>query len=230
MVKGGYVVLISLQNIDRVYKNGVENLYALNDINLNITHNEFISIVGPSGCGKSTLLNVIGMIDSNYSGEYYFDGNLIKKQEHKKMGMIRNSFFGFIFQQYALIKNMTIYENVKLPLEYSEKENKNEKERVYEVLEKLNIFKKRNLYPNELSGGECQRVAIARALINDPKVILADEPTGALDRKNKEIIMSLLKEINKSGKIVVLVTHDLSLTKECSHIIEMKYGKIINNI
>ena len=220
--------MIELKNISKVYDNN-EKIIVLNNMNITIKKNELVAIVGPSGSGKSTLLNIIGLMDDYTSGEYYLEGNLINihNEDQNKLAKIRNEKFGFIYQNFALIDNLTIKENLELPIKYG---NKHEKiktkkevlnEKAINVLKKFKLESKINKYPYELSGGEQQRIAIARAIINDAETILADEPTGALDKKTSDLVVEELLKLNKEGKTIVIVTHDLNVAKRCERIIEL---------
>lgn len=221
--------MIELKNVIKTYGNGEAKVHALNNINIKIERGEFIAIVGPSDSGKSTLLNILGGIDTLSSGTYYLNSKEISSLSSKNMAHLRNDEFGFILQYFGLINDYTVYENVALPLKYSKKKIKNKKELVREMLRKLSIENKENSYPTELSGGQCQRVAIARALINNPNIILADEPTGALDKKTGIQIMEILKQLNEEGKTVIIVSHDENIYSKCNRIIRIEDGNIIDN-
>ncbi|MGN9133855.1 ABC transporter ATP-binding protein [Clostridium sp. HCP1S3_B4] len=221
--------MIELKNVIKTYGNGEAKVHALNNINIKIERGEFVAIVGPSGSGKSTLLNILGGIDTLSSGTYYLNSKEISSLSSKNMAHLRNDEFGFILQYFGLINDYTVYENVALPLKYSKKKIKNKKELVREMLRKLSIENKENSYPTELSGGQCQRVAIARALINNPNIILADEPTGALDKKTGIQIMEILKQLNEEGKTVIIVSHDENIYSKCNRIIRIEDGNIIDN-
>lgn len=221
--------MIELKNVIKTYGNGEAKVHALNNINIQIERGEFVAIVGPSGSGKSTLLNILGGIDTLSSGTYYLNSKEISSLSSKNMAHLRNDEFGFILQYFGLINDYTVYENVALPLKYSKKKIKNKKELVREMLRKLSIENKENSYPTELSGGQCQRVAIARALINNPNIILADEPTGALDKKTGIQIMEILKQLNEEGKTVIIVSHDENIYSKCNRIIRIEDGNIIDN-
>lgn len=215
--------ILELKNIKKFYGKGELRNNVLVDINLNIKKGDFISIMGTSGCGKSTLLNIIGCLDKFDEGEYLINGKAI---EEKYLSSIRNRNFGFIVQDFALIENYTVEENVIIPLEYEKISKKEKKEKVIKILEKFKLSEKLYSYPRELSGGQQQRVAIARALINNPNIILADEPTGALDNKNTKIIMEILKELNKSGNTIIIVTHDQEVANYCNRKLYLEDGKL----
>lgn len=219
---------ILMKNISKEYIDGSEKLEALKNINLSISDNEFIAIIGPSGSGKSTLLNIIGMIDQQYKGEYMFNNiSIIKYNED--LSKIRNKYFGYVFQNYGLIKNISVYKNIKIPLDYIKISKKELKNKIDNVLNKLNLRDKADSYPNNMSGGQCQKVAIARAIVNDSEIILADEPTASLDKNSRDTVIEIFLELYKSGKTIILVTHDLKITKYCTRIIEMEDGKIIKD-
>ncbi|MGL4850716.1 MAG: ABC transporter ATP-binding protein [Clostridium sp.] len=209
------------------YKNNKESV--LKEINLKIEEGEFISIVGTSGSGKTTLLNILGLMDKQTKGEYYLDDKNIEGNTIDELADIRNSEIGFVFQNFNLIDDYTLVENVEVPISYS-KNKKKMKKRAIEQLKKLGLEEHINKTPKEISGGQKQRVAIARALVNNPKIILADEPTGALDSKNSEKIMSILSDINKAGRTVIIVTHDMKIAKKCNRVIEICDGKILEEI
>ncbi|GAB6562015.1 ABC transporter ATP-binding protein [Bacillus mobilis] len=216
--------MIQLANVAKGY--GKSNFSALKDINLTIEKGEMIAIMGPSGSGKSTLLNIIGLIDSPSTGKYFLDGmdtSTLKANYHK----YRNKGVGFVFQNFSLLDDYTIIENVMLPLIYRKISHKKRIQISTEMLEMVGIERHINKYPYELSGGEQQRTAIARALAQDTKIILADEPTGALDQENGEKIMSILKEINNQGKTVLVVTHDQKVAAYCQRTIRLLDGCVV---
>ncbi|MBN1069560.1 ABC transporter ATP-binding protein [Clostridium botulinum] len=219
--------LIEIRNLKKVYGNGENKVEALSEINLNIKEGELIAIVGRSGSGKSTLLNIIGNLDTQTEGEYLLDKiNLEDMGKKKHISKIRSDYFGFVVQQFALINDYTVYENIEIPLIYAKIPRKKRKESVDSITRKLGIDDKLSKTPKELSGGQCQRVAIARALVNNPKIILADEPTGALDSKTSQEIINLMKELNSQGITVIIVTHDKSVSSACNRVIEIEDGKI----
>ncbi len=221
--------IVRLEDIRKVYENfGVKN-EVLKGINLVIKKGEFVSIMGPSGSGKTTLMNIIGCLDTATSGKYYLDGKDISNLNDDELSEIRSEYIGFVFQQFYLIQYLNVLENVLMPTIYSKKDKKNIKEKAKELLEKVGLGDKLNFKPSQLSGGQQQRVAIARALINEPQLILADEPTGALDSKTAESIMKIFKELNEEGKTIVIITHDPSIASQTERIIKIKDGKIIND-
>jgi putative ABC transport system ATP-binding protein len=199
--------MIELRNVEKYYQHGVTKTFILRRISLDIKEGEFVSIMGPSGAGKSTLLHIIGMHDTAWEGEYYFLGNPVHKMNAKHRAELRNTNIGFVFQSYHLLDQMTVYENLDIPLSYR---NVNKKERdsiVCDVLDRFQIVGKKDLYPNQLSGGQQQLVGVARAIIANPKLILADEPTGNLHSSQGKEIMELFKRLNDGGTTIIQVTH-----------------------
>lgn len=218
--------LIKMKSVVRKYGKNENTVNALRGINLTINKGDLIAIMGPSGSGKTTLLNILGCLDCADSGEYFLDNVNMAKLKPKNLASVRNSKFGFVVQTFALLDDYTVFENVKIPLDYSNSKVKNKKERIKDVLKKLDIEDKINKYPTELSGGQCQRVSIARALVNNPDIILADEPTGALDKSMGQQVMDIFKKINNDGKTVIIVTHDVNIASQCNRIIHIEDGNI----
>ncbi len=222
--------MITLKNLHKSYTTGRNSLHVLKGIDLNIEEGELVSIMGSSGSGKSTLLNVIGILDAYDQGEYKLNGQLITDLSEKKAARLRNSQLGFVFQSFNLISFKNAMENVALPLYYQKISRKKRNRIAMEYLDKMGIRDWAEHMPNELSGGQKQRVAIARALINQPKVILADEPTGALDTQTSYEVMDVLQEINRAGITVVIVTHERDISERTNRIIRLMDGNIENNI
>lgn len=221
--------LIKMKSIERFYGTGENKVNALRGLDLSINNGELVAIVGPSGSGKTTLLNILGCLDSPNKGEYFINNIDVSNLNQKELANIRNSRFGFVVQNFALLDDYTVYENIKIPLDYSNIKIKDKKEKIINVLKKLNIEDKINRYPTELSGGQCQRVAIARALVNNPDIILADEPTGALDREMGQQVIDIFKEINNDSKTIIIVTHDSNIASQCDRIITIEDGRIKSN-
>lgn len=220
---------INLKNVNKIFGDKDIVVKALSNINLKIKSGELVAIVGPSGSGKSTLLNILGTIDKQTSGEYQLNNKNIEKLKPKELAKLRNKTFGFVFQYFGLINDISVYKNIKIPLEYS-KCSKNEINlRIDKMLKDLGIFDKKKVIPKKLSGGQCQRVAIARALVNDPEIIIADEPTGALDKNTGKEIMKIFKKVNNEGKTVIIVTHDWDIANQCSRIIKIEDGVIVDD-
>lgn len=217
--------IISLKNINKIYGQDDYKVVALDNINLEVEKGELIAIMGPSGSGKSTLLNILGFMDIATTGEYYFEGKNIASCPKDVLAKIRNEKIGFVFQNFNLIYDMNIIDNVALPITYS-KDKRNAKQRSLKVLELLGLGKHTHKTPDKLSGGQKQRVAIARALVNNPEIILADEPTGALDKATGIEILDELKRINKEGKTVIIITHDIEIANMCNKIIRIVDGRI----
>lgn len=219
--------MIELVDINRYFKNGDEENHILKDINININEGEFIAIMGPSGSGKSTLINILGFIDRGYKGDYLFNGENYKKTSDNQLSDIRNKTVGFVFQNFKLIQNNTILENVSIPLVYAGLGSQERKQRVVDTLHDVGLYDKENLVPNKLSGGQQQRVAIARAIINQPKFIIADEPTGALDSKTSKDIMELFMKLNKEyNTTMIMVTHDRKVADKADRIIHILDGRV----
>ena len=201
---------------------------ALDGVSLHVTEGEFIAIMGPSGCGKSTLLNILGLLDNPTSGEYFLAGTEVGHLKEKQRTNMRKGNIGFVFQSFNLIEEMNVYENVELPLVYMKVKPAERKKRVEETLRRMNISHRANHFPNQLSGGQQQRVAIARAVIANPKLILADEPTGNLDSKNGKDVMDLLSELNREGTTIVMVTHSQHDAAFAHRVINLFDGQIID--
>lgn len=218
--------LISLKNICRSYRNGEQKLQVLKNINLEISEGEFVAIMGPSGSGKSTLMNTIGMLDTPTSGEYYLEGQEVARLGEKQLAQVRNQQIGFVFQQFFLLSKMDAVQNVELPLIYAGVPAVQRRKLAEEYLSKVELTDRIHHLPSELSGGQKQRVAIARALVNNPSIILADEPTGALDTKTGSQIMELLVELNEEGKTIIMVTHEPEIAAYAKRQIVIRDGVI----
>ena len=218
--------IIELKNVVKHYRMGNSIVKALDGITTKINKGDFVVIVGPSGSGKSTMMNMIGALDLATKGDIYLDGENIEKLGESELAQIRGRKIGFVFQIFNLIPTLTALENVMLPMAFQGVSKEEREERAKGILEKVKLGHRGDHLPAELSGGERQRVAIARALANDPEVILADEPTGNLDSKTGEEIMKIFQDLNKRGKTIICVTHDLNLTKYATKILRMKDGKL----
>ena len=219
--------MIRTNKLVKVYQSDEVETTALNELDIEIKEGEFVSIMGPSGCGKSTLLNVLGMIDSPSSGEYFFQGEEIGHLSERGRSNIRKHNLGFVFQSFNLIDELTVFENVELPMLYTKVPSSDRKARVEELLEEMSIMHRRNHFPQQLSGGQQQRVAVARAIVNHPKLILADEPTGNLDSSNGDDVMRILSKLNEEGTTIVMVTHSQYCAEFGNRIIRMLDGKVV---
>lgn len=219
--------MIRTTNLQKLFTTEEVETTALNGINLEITPGEFVAIMGPSGCGKSTLLNILGLLDNPSSGEYEFFGTQVASMSERQRANLRKGNIGFVFQSFNLIDELTVYENVELPLLYLKTPAAERKKRVEAVLERMNIMHRRSHFPQQLSGGQQQRVAIARAVIADPKVILADEPTGNLDSANGLEVMNLLTQLNQGGTTVIMVTHSTHDSGFAHRVVNLFDGKVV---
>ena len=218
--------IIELKNLSKHYEMGENIVKALDGIDVKIKKGDFIAIVGPSGSGKSTMMNMIGALDLATKGEIFLDDEDIENLEESELAQIRGGKIGFVFQTFNLIPTLTAMENVMLPMTFQGLGREEKLERAEKILKKVGLEHRKNHFPNELSGGEMQRVAIARALANNPEVILADEPTGNLDSKTGKEIMKIFTDLNKKGKTIILVTHDLDLTKYATKVLKLRDGKL----
>lgn len=218
--------MIKLTNVKKYYTIGNSIVKALDGVDLQIKEGEFAAIVGPSGSGKSTLMNIIGCLDIASEGEYILNSNPISNYQDYQLADIRNSQIGFVFQQFNLLPHLNAIENVEVPLIYAKCSKTKRRERAIEILTSVGLGDRMKHKPTELSGGQQQRVSIARALANDPAIILADEPTGALDSKTGEEVLNLLKELNSKGKTIVMITHDMGVASNANRIITIRDGKI----
>ncbi len=226
MEETGRAPLIELRDIYKIYYMGDEEVHANDGISLTIYKGEFVAIVGKSGSGKSTLMNIIGALDVPTEGEYYLDGQDVSDMTDNELAEIRNNMIGFIFQQYNLLPKMNLLENVELPLLYAGMDAMDRRERAMESLDRVGLKEKWKNYPNQLSGGQQQRVSIARALAGDPSLILADEPTGALDSKTGREVLDFLKKLNREGNTIVMITHDSGIALEAKRVVRISDGKI----
>ena len=220
--------MIRLENISKEYKVDKQKIRVLNNINLEIKDNEFIAIMGASGSGKTTLLNIIGCMDKASYGTYYLDDRLVSSLNDNELSEIRTKKITFVFQNFALMDKYTAYENIELPLVAKKVKKKERKQKILEVAKQLGIENQLNKLPAQMSGGQQQRIAIARSLVSGANIILADEPTGALDNKNGIELMKILNELNELGKTIILVTHDIEIAKYAKRIIYIKDGRIEN--
>jgi putative ABC transport system ATP-binding protein len=219
-------ILIEAKNIRKEYEMGEEKVEAIKNMSLKVKEGEFISIIGPSGSGKSTLLHILGCLDLPTNGEYLYKGKEVSTYSDDQLSAFRNREIGFVFQFFYLLPRENILENVKLPLIYRDTTEKNKNDMAMEALRKVGMVKRKNHLPTELSGGERQRVAIARALVGEPNLILADEPTGNLDTKTGESIISIFEELYKSGKTIIMITHEKELAEKAEKIIKIRDGEI----
>jgi len=219
--------MIKTVDLTRIFRTEEIETSALDKVNIHIKQGEFVAIMGPSGCGKSTLLNIIGLLDNPSGGQYYFDGQEVGSLKERNRTLLRKGNIGFVFQSFNLIDELNVYENVELPLIYLRLSARERKEKVEKVLEQMKISHRRKHFPQQLSGGQQQRVAIARAVVAEPKLILADEPTGNLDSKNGIEVMNLLTELNKAGTTIVMVTHSMRDAGYAHRVINLFDGQVI---
>lgn len=218
--------LIQLSNVVKSYSNGDQELNVLKGIDLTVYEGEFVAIMGPSGSGKSTLMNIIGLLDKPTSGDYSLNGTQVEELKEKQLAKVRNQEIGFVFQQFFLLSKLSALQNVELPLVYAGVNSSKRRQLAKQFLEKVELSERMKHLPSELSGGQKQRVAIARALVNNPSIILADEPTGALDTKTSDQIMQLLTELNREGKTIVMVTHEPEIVDFATRKIVIRDGEI----
>ena len=220
--------MIQITNLKKVFRTEEVETVALNGISMSVAEGDFIAVMGPSGCGKSTLLNIIGLLDNPTSGEYQLAGQEVGYLKEKQRTNMRKGKIGFVFQSFNLIEEMNVFENVELPLIYMKVKASERKKRVDEALRRMNISHRAKHFPNQLSGGQQQRVAIARAVVANPKLILADEPTGNLDSKNGLEVMNLLTELNQEGTTIVMVTHSLHDSEFAHRVVNLFDGQIVS--
>ncbi|HEY5585555.1 MAG TPA: ABC transporter ATP-binding protein [Ruminiclostridium sp.] len=216
--------ILNMQNICKSYYMGEEELEVLHNVNLSIHSGEFLSILGPSGSGKSTIMNIIGCLDVPTSGKYFLSGNDIDELDEFDLAKVRNREIGFVFQSFQLLPRMTALQNVELPLIYSGLPSSQRKKRAKEILERIGLSDKMRNLPNQLSGGQQQRVAIARALVTQPTILLADEPTGALDQKTGAQVMELFEELNRDGRTIIMITHDINIARHAKRVVNILDG------
>jgi putative ABC transport system ATP-binding protein len=219
--------MIKTEKLTKIFRTEEIETYALNEVDIEVKAGQFVAIMGPSGCGKSTLLNIIGLLDNPSGGKYYFDGIEVGSFKERQRTQMRKGNIGFVFQSFNLIDELTVYENVELPLIYLKKKVSERKEMVNAVLERMKIGHRAKHFPQQLSGGQQQRVAIARAVVANPKLILADEPTGNLDSKNGLEVMNLLTELNKEGTTIIMVTHSMHDAGFAHRIINLFDGQVL---
>ncbi len=224
------MIMIKLENVKKVFRTEEVETWALREVNLEVKEGEFVAIMGPSGCGKSTLLNILGLLDNPSEGTYTLNGKDVSKLKENDRTDIRKGTIGFVFQSFNLIDELNVYENIELPLLYMNTPNKERKERIEAVMDRMAISHRRKHFPNQLSGGQQQRVAIARAVLPNPKIILADEPTGNLDSKNGKEVMNLLSELNKEGTTIIMVTHSQHDAAYADRIINLYDGQIVDQV
>jgi putative ABC transport system ATP-binding protein len=219
-------MIIETENVTKMYRTEEVETTALDKINLKLEEGQFVSIMGPSGCGKSTLLHILGLIDDLSDGTYQFMGEDVSRYTERKRAAIRKRNIGFVFQSFNLIDELTVYENIELPLIYNKTPFQDRKTLVEAALEKMDIAARRNHFPRQLSGGQQQRVAVARAIINQPKLILADEPTGNLDSEHGTEVMKMLVKLNQEGTTILMVTHSMENASYCGKVIQLHDGRI----
>ncbi|HYY56336.1 MAG TPA: ABC transporter ATP-binding protein [Pyrinomonadaceae bacterium] len=222
-------MLIQLRNIEKFYEHGVQKTYVLRRVGMDIEEGEFVSIMGPSGSGKSTLLHILGMHDSAWTGEYYFAGHPVHKLGKKERAQIHKQYIGFVFQSYHLLDHLTVYENLEIPLSYKDIKKNDRDSIVADTLDRFQIVGKKDLYPNQLSGGQQQLVGVARAVIMKPKLLLADEPTGNLHSSQGKEIMELFKRLNNEGTTIIQVTHSEQNASYGNRIIKLQDGWVVND-
>jgi putative ABC transport system ATP-binding protein len=221
--------MIQLRNIEKCYEHGVNKTYVLRRVTFDVGEGEFVSIMGPSGSGKSTLLHILGMHDSAWTGEYHFMGQPVHKLSKKERAQLHNRYIGFVFQSYHLLDHLTVYENLEIPLSYKDVKKGDRESIVADTLDRFHIVGKKDLYPNQLSGGQQQLVGVARAVIMNPKLILADEPTGNLHSSQGREIMELFRRLNSEGTTIIQVTHSEENASYGSRIIKLQDGWVVND-
>lgn len=223
----GVIKMLRTENLQKIYTTEEVETTALNNVNIQVEPGEFVSIMGPSGCGKSTLLNILGLLDNPSGGMYHFLDHEVSKYTERQRAKLRKENIGFVFQSFNLIDELTVFENVELPLLYLKYSSSERKKRVHEVLERMNIMHRVNHFPQQLSGGQQQRVAVARAIVGNPKLILADEPTGNLDSSHGDEVMNMLTALNDSGTTIVMVTHSPTYAEYGNRTIHLFDGHVV---
>ncbi|GAA0085792.1 ABC transporter ATP-binding protein [Clostridium sp. CTA-7] len=218
--------MIKLKGINKYYSSGEEKLHALKDVDLEVKKGEFLAIMGPSGSGKSTMIKILGLLDKEFGGSYLLNEKEVRTLNDDLLSNLRNEKIGFVFQDFNLIDRLTIKENIELPMLYMGKGIKETKDRVSELLDKVKLLDKINKYPNQLSGGQQQRISIVRSLVNNPDIIIADEPTGALDSKTSKEIIGIFNELNEEGITIILITHDINVARKAKRIVEIFDGQL----
>jgi len=219
--------MIQTKNLKKIYTTEEVETSALNQINLSVKEGEFVAVMGPSGCGKSTLLNILGLLDNPSEGEYHFVGHEVSKYSERQRAHLRKANIGFVFQSFNLIDELTVFENIELPLLYLKVGSGERKKKVLEVMERMQLIPRKNHFPQQLSGGQQQRVAVARALVARPKLILADEPTGNLDSANGDEVMNLLSQLHGEGTTIVMVTHSPAYSEFAQRVVHLFDGHIV---
>ena len=222
--------MIKTINLQKIFRTEEVETWALNDVSLEISESEFVAIMGPSGCGKTTLLNIMGLLDNPTGGEYYLNGIEVSKYSEKQRTKLRKGVIGFVFQSFNLIEELNVYENIELPLLYMGIPSAERKKKIHEAMDRMHITHRIKHFPQQLSGGQQQRVAIARAVVANPKLILADEPTGNLDSKNGKEVMGLLTDLNKDGTTIVMVTHSQHDAGYAKRIINLFDGQVVTEV
>ena len=224
--QAGDAGMLKLEHIEKAYQQGKNTVPVLHDITFHVAHGEFVAIMGPSGSGKSTLMNLIGLLDTPTSDSYFFDGTEVSRCSENMLSQIRNEKIGFVFQNFNLLPRQSALENAALPLLYAGVKPKERKERAFVALERVGLADRAEFRPNQLSGGQKQRVAIARAVVNEPKILLADEPTGALDSKSGQQIMELFEKLNEEGVTIVMITHDAKVAHRAKRVVHIIDGEL----
>lgn len=219
--------MLQTEQLKKVFRTDEVETTALNNVDLQVKKGEFVAVMGPSGCGKSTLLNILGLLDNPSGGKYYFDGKEVSKFRERQRTNMRKGNVGFVFQSFNLIDELNVYENVELPLLYLRMPGSERRKKVNEILDRMQISHRKRHFPQQLSGGQQQRVAVARAVVADPKLILADEPTGNLDSKNGEEVMNLLEELNAEGTTIIMVTHSPAHAERAQRVVHLFDGHIV---